>query len=143
MTDAWRIARPTHALYRRLAEHVGGGRSAAARHFRLGYGYIDTSTVPPTVQPPPSDLSLLPGMIMAGDNTPWTGSATGGWTDQTSLISCLIPRGTFPAPVLVSCVGLYTEDMVLIAASAFLPKWIGSDDEVEELITILFPGESS
>lgn len=125
--EAWKGARLLPRFYERSAMGAAGIQPPFKfGRFGMGYGYIDDSTNPPTLEPIPDDLSVIPNEFYSG-----TFSADDFvYNNGLLMMRCHMPRGGISESKQYSVIGIYDEQDNLLAASVTLPSWVSSDEAI-------------
>jgi hypothetical protein len=129
----WKRAEIQTRLYEKIGQSlVGTGPCPRIVSFKAGYGLVDETTSPPTLEPLPLSATDVPGLIVSG--TPDASMSEG-----RSLFICAIPEDAVSGPQKCSIIGLYDQDDDLVALASFLPEWLSPGKRYENFVYITFP----
>jgi hypothetical protein len=129
----WKRAEIQTRLYDKIGQSLTGvGPCPRVASFAAGYGHIDETTNPPTLESLPLSASEVPGFITSG-------IPEASMSDGRALFVCAIPEDAVSAPQKCNIIGLYDQDDELVALASFLPEWLAPGKRYENFVYITFP----
>lgn len=129
----WKRAEIQTRLYDKIGQSLTGvGPCPQVASFVAGYGHIDETTSPPTLQELPLDATSVPGAI-------YSGVPEASMSDGRALFVCAIPEDAVTAPEKCTVIGLFDQDDDLVALASFLPEWLTPGKRYENFVYITFP----
>ena len=119
-SDSWQEAVLLPKFYEKSALSASGLHTRfVLSKFGLGYGLVDESTTPPTIQDIPCDLDKVPEEFFTQELE----KDDFVFTDGRLLIR-MTPTVRVDEPHKFSVTGIYDQDDDLVAVSVDLPDWV-------------------
>jgi hypothetical protein len=116
---------------------LGEGACAQVTSFKLGYGWVDESTSPPTLSDLTGAETEIPGVFFSGSIA--EGKMLASYSGGVLLCQCIVEAGDLLAAEKASAIGIYDQDGGLIAAAVFYPDWVTPDEEYRTNVYVNFP----